>query len=58
MICRLAQFIDRPTSLSITFGLSSVFKLDSEFVSDPNSEFLIFFFSWALWLYKKGYFPH
>jgi len=29
-----------------------------EFISDLNSEFLIFFSSWTLWLDKKGYCPH
>ena len=32
----------------------AVFKLDFEFVSDPNSEFFIFFSSWDLCLYIGG----
>ena len=30
----------------------------SEFVSDSNSEFLVFFSSWTPWIYKEGCCPH
>ena len=35
-----------------------VSEYGSEFVSDSNSEFLVFFSSWTLWLYKEGYCLH
>ena len=45
VLCRLVQSVERPIGQSTVFGLWAVFKMDSEFVSDMNSEFLVFFSS-------------
>ena len=39
----VVQFVDRPRECRQTH-FWPVFKLDSEFISDPNSEFLVSFF--------------
>jgi len=48
---------ERLTVRSTTRRFCAVFYLDSEFVSDPNSDPLVSFSLWILWLYKEGFCP-
>ena len=57
VLCRLAQYVDRPIGMLTVFGHCAVFKLDSEFVADLNLEFLVFFNSMGSVAYKEGYYP-
>jgi len=54
----MSQAVDRPLRRSTTFWVLGVSESVFEFVSDSNSEFLVFFSSWTVWLYKEGYCPH
>ena len=47
----VSQAVDRVWVMGVS-------EYGSEFVYDLNSEFLVFFSSWILWLYKEVYCPH
>ena len=53
----MSQAVDRPHRLSIAFWVLRISESVSEFVSNPNSEFLISFFRRVCGYIKRGIVP-